>query len=152
MLILPFSILHPRHSLNLIIHHYRPTHSSCLPKLLKKSNAMHKMRNHPCSVWVREDRYGFTYVTQLLSWLCEEFTYRWDKKHATETFYFDLLPEANMAKLFPHRRRSKPVPLAVSGNPTLECPVETYRAFYRTKQQRWPLQWTRREVPPWFKE
>ena len=110
----------------------------------------YRMRNHPCSVWVREDRRGFTYVTQLLSWLCEEFSFRWGKTHATETFYFDLLPEANIERLFPHRRRAKPVPLAVSGNQILDCPIETYRAFYMTKQERWPLQWTRRERPPWY--
>lgn len=110
----------------------------------------YRMRNHPCCKWVREDRRGFIYVSQLLMWLCEEFTFRWGKKHATEIYYFEHLPESDLKVLFPHRRRPKPVPLAVSGNVTYDCPVKTYREFYKTKQDRWPLQWTAREVPPWF--
>ena len=111
----------------------------------------YRMRNHPCCVWVRHDRKGFVYVSQLLYWLCKEFEYRWDKKHSTERYYFDALPKADLDKLFPHRRKTKAVPTAVSGNTIIpNNPVETYRLFYMTKQDRWDLKWTRREKPPWF--
>lgn len=111
----------------------------------------YRMRNHPCSKWVREDRAGFLYAQNLLRALCDEFTYRFDNLHATDTFYFGKLPEVNIDKLFPHRRRRKPVPLATGEKHPLDAdPVEVYRRFYETKQQRWKLQWTKRDKPKWF--
>jgi hypothetical protein len=42
--------------------------------------------------------------------------------------------------------------LAMGSNPEcmLECPVESYRAFYQTKQGRFSMTWTNRPVPSWF--
>ena len=48
-----------------------------------------------------------------------------------------------------------PFKLAMSQFP--ECivegdPVKSYRNFYKTKQSRFDMKWTKREVPTWFKE
>jgi len=32
----------------------------------------------------------------------------------------------------------------------MECPIESYRAFYQTKQHRFNMVWTKRKVPEWF--
>ena len=42
--------------------------------------------------------------------------------------------------------------LAMKSNPEcmLECPVESYRAFYHTKQHRFKMDWTKRKIPEWF--
>lgn len=110
-----------------------------------------RMRNHPCSKWVRLDRAGFEYASDLLRALCDEYTYRFDKVHATERFYYGELPHVDLDTLFAHRRRRKPVPLAVGEQHPLDAdPVEVYRRFYETKQQRWELKWTARSCPPWF--
>jgi hypothetical protein len=112
----------------------------------------YRMRNHPCSKWVREDRTGFIYAQDLLRALCDEFTYRFGKVHATDSFYFGALPKADINKLFPHRRRRKPVPLATGEKHPLDAdPVEVYRRFYETKGDRWELQWTNRERPFWYR-
>jgi hypothetical protein len=47
-----------------------------------------------------------------------------------------------------------PFALAMKSNP--ECmfhndPVRSYRAFYQTKQERFKMVWTNREIPEWFK-
>ena len=48
----------------------------------------------------------------------------------------------------------QPWPLAMGSNP--ECmdhddPIASYRAFYQTKQARFPMIWTKRKTPTWFK-
>jgi hypothetical protein len=42
--------------------------------------------------------------------------------------------------------------LAMKSNPEcmMECPIESYRAFYQTKQHRFNMVWTKRKVPEWF--
>ncbi len=107
----------------------------------------YRMRNHPCSVWVRNDRQGFIYASELLRALCDEYTYRFGKVHATDTFYFNL-PEPDLKKIFPHRRRTKDVPLAVGNHPLTNDPVEVYRSYYHTKS--WDLKWTKRDIPFWY--
>ena len=109
----------------------------------------YRMRNHPCSFWVRNDRQGFIYASQLLRSLCDEYTYRFNKTHATDTFYFNL-PEPNLKKIFPYRRRMKDIPMAVGNHPLTNDPVEVYRSYYLTKS--WDLKWTKRDVPYWYIE
>ena len=112
----------------------------------------YRMRNHPCSKWVREDRSGFEYAHSLLRALCDEFTYRFGKVHATDIYYFGELPEVNINKLFPHRRRRKSVPLATGEqHPKDADPVDVYRRYYETKSERWELKWTRRDTPEWYR-
>ena len=112
----------------------------------------HRMRNHPCAKWVREDREGFLYAESLLMELCDEYYYRWGrhkgKEHATGIFYKSL-PPADMSKMFPHRRRQKPVPLAVGDYPKFSCPIETYRHYYREDKKDF-AKWTDRPIPTWY--
>lgn len=112
----------------------------------------YRMRNHPCSKWVRLDRAGFQYASNLLRALCDEYTYRFGKVHATDTFYYGELPEPKIKELFQHRRRRKPVPLATGEKHPLDAdPVEVYRRYYESKEQRWSLKWTRRNAPGWYR-
>ena len=112
----------------------------------------YKMRNHPCSVWVRNDRYGFSYTEELLAALCDEYWYRYghkkDKRHESGEFYKSL-PKTNMQKMFEHRRRRKAVPLAVKEYPKFLCPVETYKNYYIQDKQR-IANWTGRPIPNWY--
>ena len=39
----------------------------------------YRMRNHPCSVWVRKDLYGFQYTEELLRALCDEYWHRFGR-------------------------------------------------------------------------
>ena len=47
----------------------------------------------------------------------------------------------------------RPLPLAMGAAP--ECknvndPIGSYRKFYQTKQARFKMAWTKREIPGWF--
>ncbi len=72
------------------------------------------------------------------------------KKHLTYTKLHKALktPPYNIPiyKLTPFK-------LAMKSNPECitECPIESYRAFYQTKQHRFKMAWTKRPKPEWFK-
>ena len=42
--------------------------------------------NHPCAVWVRASAHNYRWAYTLLCCLLDEYTYRFNKKHATERF------------------------------------------------------------------
>lgn len=112
-----------------------------------------RMRNHPCAQWVRTDLYGFRYTYELLDAVLKEFHFRFREEggepHATAKF-LSLLPPPDMGKLFPHRRRQKPVPLAVKDATRWDDdPIRTYRNFYLQDKARFAT-WTKRCPPIWW--
>lgn len=113
---------------------------------LFKTHYTPRMRNHPCTVWVRECYRGFGYLESLLKCLGEEYTKRYGKTHKSILFYESLPP----AKIRFKRRRAKPVPLAV-GNCTRysKQPVRTYREFYKIDKKSF-AKWAYTETPYWW--
>tara|TARA_B100000902_G_scaffold311643_1_gene301533 strand:+ start:29 stop:604 length:576 start_codon:yes stop_codon:yes gene_type:complete len=111
--------------------------------------------NHPCTVWSRESCCNYSWHYEHFVALCDEYTYRYGKVHSTDTKLRKLL---------------KPLPvninrkggmtsfrLAMKSNP--ECvvdslggpdPVKSYQNFYKTKQARFKMEWTKRQIPEWF--
>ena len=105
---------------------------------------------HPCTLWTAQSRANFQWLCDLGYALCDEYTYRYGKVHATDTLLREKL------KQLPRNIEVGPLtqqPLAMKANP--ECmhpndPVRSYREFYQTKQGRFKMAWTKREVPEWF--
>jgi hypothetical protein len=52
----------------------------------------------------------------------------------------------------PHEDQMTPFKLAMKSNPEcmFESAVDSYRAFYQTKQTRFNMNWTKRSRPEWF--
>lgn len=104
---------------------------------------------HPCTVWTMESVCNYIWHYKHFIALCDEYMYRYGKRHLTDTLLRDILrtPPARI----PHVERT-PFKLAMGSNP--ECmmsdPVASYRAFYQTKQERFTMTWTNRPVPSWF--
>lgn len=106
---------------------------------------------HPCTVWTMASSANYDWHYRHFVALCDEFTHRYGKVHLTDT----LLRE-KLASL-PKNIKSGPLTpfaLAMKSNP--ECmfpddPVKSYRMFYQTKQARFKMAWTKREIPDWFK-
>jgi hypothetical protein len=107
--------------------------------------------HHPCTVWTAEsnNNYNWHYVHFVA--LCDEYTYRYGKVHATDTKLRKALksPPRNI----PNGNLTLQ-PLAMKAKP--ECMdyrdiVGSYRKFYQTKQGRFKMAWTNRPVPDWFK-
>lgn len=105
--------------------------------------------SHPCTIWTMESVANYRWHYQHFIALCDEYTYRYGKVHKTDQLLRNVLwrcprniPEGNLTKF----------KLAMKANP--ECmkddPVESYRLFYQTKQDRFKMAWTKRDIPDWF--
>ena len=105
--------------------------------------------HHPCTVWTVQNLSNYEWHYDHFVALCDEYRYRYGKVHATDTLlrYYLRWPPSKipLGQLTKH-------PLAMKSNP--ECMfddvVKSYRAFYQTKQDRFKMAWTKREVPAWF--
>jgi len=108
--------------------------------------------NHPSGVWVRESRMNYVWLYDHFKALCNEYTYRYGKKHLTE---IKVMSALNKIPNGLKTTSMTPFKLAMGTNP--ECidnsdPVGSYRKYYRTKKDRFKMVWTKREVPEWFKD
>lgn len=114
--------------------------------VLYKAVHMH----HPCTIWTMKSNNNYNWHYMHFLALCDEYKYRYGKIHATEKLLRNyLLP---LPKNIPVGYLTQQ-PLAMKSNP--ECMNEndvvgSYRAFYQTKQDRFKMSWTGREVPEWF--
>lgn len=107
--------------------------------------------NHPCTVWARETRGNYEWAYEMFSALCDEYTHRYGKVHKSflQLHYPLSIPPTNIDQSM----EVTPMPLAMGSNP--ECInhsdiIGSYRKFYQTKQERFKMVWTKREVPSWF--
>lgn len=105
---------------------------------------------HPCTIWTMESFDNYIWHYRHFVALCDEYTHRYGKKHATDSKLRNVLKWAplNIPDVGPTQFK-----LAMQSNP--ECmnpadPVASYRAFYQTKQGRFKMTWTKRVRPDWF--
>jgi hypothetical protein len=105
---------------------------------------------HPSTVWTMESRDNYEWHYKHFVALCDEYKYRYGKKHLTDNLLRYIL--ATVPKNIPDIGPT-PVKLAMGSNP--ECmfpsdPVKSYRLFYQTKQDRFKMVWSKRDIPEWF--
>jgi len=107
--------------------------------------------HHPCTVWTMENIGNYAWHYDHFHALCIEYQYRYDKVHSTQTLLEEVLsvPPKNI----PINSQS-PFALAMKHEP--QCihegqPVKSYQEYYQTKQDRFKMIWTKRQVPEWFK-
>mgnify|MGYP000677805172 CR=1 FL=1 len=105
---------------------------------------------HPCTVWTMESDTNYRWHYEHFIALCDEYTYRYGKTHKTDSILRG--PLWTLPRNIP-KGGLTPFKLAMKANP--ECialgdPVEAYRAFYQTKQDRFKMIWTKRSIPEWF--
>ena len=105
---------------------------------------------HPCTVWTMESNNNYNWLYCHFQALSEEFEYRYNKQHKSWLLLNDILksPPANVpvTYLTPFRLAMGAAPECINPND----PVGSYRAFYKTKQARFKMDWTKRETPSWF--
>jgi hypothetical protein len=105
--------------------------------------------NHPSTVWTRESMHNYRWHYVHFMALCKEYTYRYGKVHSTEKYLADAL--ARIPDNIPVKKMT-PFKLAMAAFPECitEDPIESYRNFYETKQERFKMVWTKRQQPEWF--
>jgi hypothetical protein len=103
-------------------------------------------KNHPCSIWVRESLSNYLYLCELGLELCEEYTYRYGKKHKSQQVIEWCID--NKIKLIDKGLTEPPRAMPI------ECKVgsviDSYRKYYMEHKRSFS-KWKNREVPEWFK-
>lgn len=104
--------------------------------------------NHPCGVWARETNENYAWLYSLFGFLCDEYTYRYNKTHLTDTKLRTTL--AFQPKNIPQGERTD-FPLAMPEYCMLDNAVDSYRNYY-LKEKSHILDWRVREKPYWIEE
>jgi len=116
-----------------------------------RENVLYKAvhMNHPCTIWTRKNSANYMWHYEHFIALCDEFTYRYGKTHATDAQLRHTLSE--LPNSIPHAEEITTPALAIEEScKANRDPVECYRRFYETKQKRFTMQWSKRQVPEWF--
>ena len=107
---------------------------------------------HPCTVWTMESIANYAWHYEHFCALAIEFEYRYEKKHKTFVDLEDILsiPPKNipLGSLTPFKLAMGVAPQCINH----DDPVGSYRAFYQTKQERFSMDWTKRDIPEWFQK
>jgi len=104
---------------------------------------------HPCTVWTTETSENYNWHYQHFIALCDEYSFRYNRTHRCDELLRQLLLTAPTH--IPVGLQT-PWKLAMKDQPHLYAlePVSAYREFYKTKQHRFKMEWTKRKVPEWF--
>ena len=103
--------------------------------------------NHPCAIWSRVCRDNYLWGYELLESLCEEYTHRYGKKHATEGKLLKAL--SNAPHHIQYGQQLTEFPQAMPDDCKRADPVEGYRQYYIQHKARF-AKWTNRVPPHWW--
>ncbi len=106
--------------------------------------------SHPCTIWTMESASNYNWHYTHWTALCTEYSWRYDKKHSTQLLLDDILSHTpkNIPKI-----NQTPFALAMKHEPQCmypDDPVRSYQEYYQTKQDRFQMNWTKRQIPEWF--
>jgi hypothetical protein len=105
-------------------------------------------RGHPCALWARETGLNYTWLHLHGMALCEEYTYRYGKRHGLQYLMERLEnPPTPIANI----NVRTPVPLCMPDIYKVECPVESYRLYYRNGKHHLHA-WKKRNTPFFCKD
>lgn len=108
---------------------------------------------HPSTLWTMESDKNYEWHFAHWVALCNEYKFRYGREHLSFTKFGNKLNK--LPKNIRFTLEKTPFRLAMGSNP--ECmfegdPVRSYRAYYKTKKERFNMKWTKREIPMWFME
>lgn len=102
-------------------------------------------KNHPCSIWVRTSLSNYLYLCELGLELCYEYTFRYGKRHKTESIIewcVENKPQiGDIGFTTP--------PMAMPNEYKVVDVVESYRNYYIGAKKDFS-KWTNRSAPKWF--
>jgi phage tail protein X len=103
-------------------------------------------KNHPCSIWARECTENYIWLCDLGLSLCEEYTYRYGKRHKSQDVIEWCLVNKPGLK---DNGDITPFALAMPDECKTKTAVESYRLYYLT-HKRDISTWKERKKPEWF--
>lgn len=103
-------------------------------------------KNHPCSIWVRECIENYIWLCDLGLELCEEYTYRYGKRHKSQDIIeWCLINTPNI----PTNGDVTPFALAMPDECKVGTAIDSYRAYYMLEKRELAA-WKNRQVPEWY--
>ena len=109
--------------------------------------------SHPCTLWTMASVGNYLWHYGHYCALAEEYEYRYGKKHGA------FSRDTNIGKMLRSTPKNikvgptTPYALAMQNEPQCivkDDPVQSYRNYYQTKQNRFRMVWTKRDIPEWF--
>jgi hypothetical protein len=104
-------------------------------------------KNHPCSIWARESLSNYLYLCELGLELCNEYTYRYGKRHKSQEVIEWCLVNKPKIKDIGFTKPSKAMPDEYK----VKSVVESYRNYYMGAKSGFAV-WKKREKPFWFEK
>jgi hypothetical protein len=114
------------------------------------TTGMYKMahKNHPTTIWVRSGVANYDWLWRHMTALMREYTYRYDKHHATERLTECL---ARTPTNIPYGVKFTDPPQCMPDNCKGDDTVLAYQTYYIVEKSGF-AQWKRRRRPEWFNE
>ena len=104
-------------------------------------------KNHPSAIWTRECVENYIWLCDLGLELCNEYTYRYGKRHKSQDIIeWCLLNVPNI----PEKGDITPFALAMPDECKVGDAVASYRVYYMV-EKRSLASWKMRSIPTWFK-
>jgi len=107
--------------------------------------------NHPSAVWVRESAENYIWLTELLSELCKEYTYRYGKVHKCEKIGLVDMLYTNIPNNIKRKPFTEPTPAMPDIYKVIGDSTQSYINYYNGDKQRM-FSWKNREVPHFIKD
>jgi hypothetical protein len=102
-------------------------------------------KNHPCSIWVRQNISNYLWLCELGLELCKEYTYRYGKRHKSQdVIEWCIENRPNI----PEEDFTEP-PKAMPEQYKVDDVVQSYRNYYLGEKKSF-CNWKKRSVPSWF--
>lgn len=102
--------------------------------------------NHPCAIWCRETINNYMWLYDLFVALCDEYTFRYGKKHKTDILLRDILKSPPVS--IPDSPFTSPAQ-AMPDQYKHSDAVVAYRNYYIGAKAKF-AKWTIRPTPDWF--
>ena len=113
-------------------HLYKPTHTK-----------------HPSTIWAGDSQQNYEWLYNHFIALCDEYEHRYSRVHLTRVKLEK--PLNNIPVGIPNIGMTK-LRLAITDKTFhKKCPIKSYRKYYISKQFNFPMVWTKRTKPRWFR-
>ena len=101
---------------------------------------------HPSAIWTRQRNENYAFLWELFRCLLDEYTFRYEKVHATSRLLNPLqnLPNGISSKGFIEPTPAMPEQYRVSGDS-----IKSYRNYYQGEKTRM-FSWKKRGMPDWI--
>jgi len=99
--------------------------------------------SNPSTRWVRENAIQYQYAYDMFTNLCDEYTHRYGKVHATDMKLRELLNE--LPKNITLGQWSEP-PQCMPDDVKMESALDAYHKYYAVYKKEF-AKWTKRDVP-----